>query len=80
MAHGEKVVGVERAPIINDYIVGNKDDKGMFDGDVAFISYFYASLHNQKLYYYWCVILVLWFYNSSGILIMFCYKGSIFKK
>ena len=52
MAHGEKVVGVERAPIINDYIVGNKDDKGMFDGDVAFISYFYASLHNQKLYYY----------------------------
>ena len=52
MAHGEKVVGVERAPIINDYIVGNKDDKSMFDGDVAFISYFYASLHNRKLYYY----------------------------
>ena len=37
MASWEKVVGVNRAPIISNFIVGNEDDDGMFDGDITFI-------------------------------------------
>ena len=37
MARVQKVVGVKRAPIGSDFIVGNEYDNDIFDGDVTFI-------------------------------------------
>ena len=48
MEHGEKAIGVNIAPINKDYIVGNEDDKCMFDGDVTFISNFLMLLYQKK--------------------------------
>ena len=53
------------------------DDNGTFDGNVIVIYKFNDSLYNQFLYPDLYDMLILWFYNTSCIIILYLYRVTI---